>query len=417
MTGKIGMITMAKTHLWGGRFSNSPKEKLLLFNSGENVLIDAKLVPYDIAGSIAHAKMLGKQEILKTEEATAIVKALEEVLAEWKAGKFSLDPKLEDVHMNIEVAISKKTPHGKKLHTARSRNDQVNLAMRLYMRDQIDKMRVQLKQVQVTLAKQGKKPVVIPAHTHTRVAQPITNKIWGDAYVLSLEKDAERLVQLCKRINKNPLGACAISGTTWNIDRSYTAKLLGFDAIEENELETISSRGELEAEFAFICSLIQTQLSRIAEDLIWLSYVGLVEIPEEYCTGSSIMPNKMNPDALELVRGKTGRVTGNLVALLTILKGTPTGHNADTQESKRLVMDSIDTVMASLDIAEDIVADLSWDAKVGEQLLRKGYARATLLADKLAQEEMPFREAHEKVGEIVKKLEKQGKSLEEEKLV
>ncbi|MFH1222135.1 MAG: argininosuccinate lyase [Candidatus Micrarchaeota archaeon] len=399
--------------LWGGVFSKEPKKKLLEFNSSDNIVVDEKLVKYDIIGSMAHVKMLKKQKLLKAKEADEIIKALEQLLGEWETGKFKLNPALEDVHMNVEVAVSKKTPHGKKMHTARSRNDQVNLDMRLYLRDEIQEIVLQLKKMQTALKKQGKSIVAIPGHTHTRVAQPISNKLWGDAYAVSFEKDIQRLKQLHGRVNKNPLGACAIAGTTWNIDRKYTAKLLGFDGVEESELETISSRGELEAEFAFICSLIAMKLSRISEDLIWLSYVGLVEIPEEYCTGSSIMPNKMNPDVLELVRGRTGKVYGNLFNLLTVLKGTPTGHNADTQETKKAAMDSAVTIIACLDISSVIIAQLKWDKKKGEELIRKGYGRATLLADKLAKKRMPFRAAHEKVGKIVKELQKKGKSLEE----
>lgn len=399
--------------LWSGRFSKDPKKQVLEFNSAENIKVDEKLAEHDIAGSIAHVKMLKKQKILKANEADAIVKALNELLGEWNAGKFKLDPNLEDVHMNVEVAVTKKTPHGKKMHTARSRNDQVNLDMRLYMRDEVKKIINVLEKMQTAMTVQGKQCVEIPAHTHTRVAQPITKKFWGNAYTVSFKKDAERLNQLYKRINKNPLGACAIAGTTWPIDRDYTTKLLGFEGVEENELETISSRGELEAELAFICALIATQLSRIAEDFIWLSYVGLVELPEEYCTGSSIMPNKMNPDVLELVRGRSGRVYGNLMNILTILKGTPTGHNADTQETKRAVMDSIDTVKACLAISVEIVSKIKWNREKGEELIRKGYGCATLLADKLAKEGLPFREAHEKVGKLVKKLQKEGRYLED----
>lgn len=405
--------------LWGGRFSKDPKKNVVQFNSSENISVDGRLVPYDIAGSIAHVKMLKKQKILVGAEADEIVKALEELLEEWKSGKFKLDPSLEDVHMNVETAASKKTPHGKKMHTARSRNDQVNLDMRLYMRDEVKELIGLLGTIRSLLVSSGgsqgsgKSSVIIPAHTHTRVAQPITSKFWADAYSVSFKKDVERLEQLYVRINKNPLGACAISGTTWNIDRKETAKLLGFSGVEENELETISSRGELESELAYICSLVCTQLSRIAEDIIWLSYAGLVEIPEEYCTGSSIMPNKMNPDALELVRGRSARVYGNLITLLTLMKGTPTGHNADTQETKRAVMDSIDITKACLTITSEIVGNIKWNSEKGEELIRKGYGRATLLADKLAMGGVPFREAHEQVGKLVKKLQKEGKYLED----
>lgn len=400
--------------IWGGRFSKDPKEKLLLFNSSENILVDSALVEYDIIGSIAHVKMLKKQKILDGNEADAILSALDELLKEWKSGKFILDPKLEDVHMNVEVAVTKKTPNGKKMHTARSRNDQVNLDMRLYMRDKVGELLATLEQLQKVFVNQGNLVISIPAHTHTRVAQPITNKIYGEAYVSSFAKDIERLKQLNERINKNPLGACAINGTTWNIDREYTAKLLGFDGDEESALETISSRGELEAELVFICSLLATQLSRISEDLIWFSYIGLVELPEEYCTGSSIMPNKMNPDFLELIRGRTGKIYGNLFTLLTIIKGIPTGHNADTQETKKAVMESIETVLSCTIILADAISKIKWNKEKGEQLIREGYGRATLLADKFAQEGMPFREAHEKTGKIVKRLQKEGKCLEDE---
>lgn len=400
--------------LWGGRFSKDPKKNVLEFNSRENISVDERLVPYDIMASEAHVNMLKKQGILKAKEADAILKALGKVRKEWETGRFKLDPALEDVHMNVETAVTKITPHGKKMHTARSRNDQIAVDMRLYMRDAVEMLVSALEKMDDALKRQGMKPVVIPGHTHTRVAQPITSKLWGDAYGISFSKGVERLEQLHARINMNPLGACAIAGTSWNIDRAYTAKLLGFEGVEPNELETISSRGELEAELAFVCSLIATQLSRMAEDLIWFSYNnGLVKLPEEYCTGSSIMPNKMNPDVLELVRGRTGRVYGNLVALLTIMKGTPTGHNADTQETKRLVMDSVDAVGACLAITAEIVGLLRWDSKKGEKLIRDGYARATMLADKLAIDGMPFREAHEKAGKLVKELQKKGKHLED----
>jgi len=399
--------------LWGGRFRKDPKKAVLAFNSKESISIDERLVPYDIIGSIAHVSMLKKQKILNAEEADAILEALGAVKDEWESGRFKLDPSLEDVHMNVEVQVTKRTPHGKAMHTARSRNDQVNLDMRLYMRDEADRAISSLKSIQKALKVQGSQAVAIPAHTHTRVAQPITNRFWGDAYGVSFGKDIERLLQIRKRINRNPLGACAIAGTTWDIDRKYTAKLLGFDSVEENELETISSRGELESELVFCLSLISVQLSRIAEDLIWFSYIGLVELPEEYCTGSSIMPNKVNPDALELVRARSARVMGNLMAILALMKGTPTGHNADTQETKRMVMDSFDTAIPCLEITAEIVGKIKWDKGKGEELIRNGYARATLLADKKAMQGTPFRKAHEEVGTLIRKLQKEKKHLED----
>ncbi|MFH1521011.1 MAG: argininosuccinate lyase [Candidatus Micrarchaeota archaeon] len=398
--------------IWGGRFSKDTRKNLLLFNSADNILIDEKLVEYDIIGSIAHVKMLTKQKLIKQEESEAILTALNEVLSEWKAGTFKLDPTLEDVHMNVEVAVTKKTPHGKKIHTARSRNDQVNLDMRLYMRDRVKELKMAAQKLQEAFTAFGKGNITIPAHTHTRVAQPISSKFYSDAYVISFGKDIERLEQFYKRINKSPLGACAISGTTLPIDKNYTAKLLGFDGVEENPLEIISSRGELEAELVFICSILATKLSRIAEDMIWFSYVGLIELPEDYCTGSSIMPNKMNPDVFELIRGRTGKINGNLVNLLTIMKGTPTGHNADTQETKKAVIDSVETILASILISAEIMPKIKWNKKKADELIKTNYAAATLLADDLVKKGMPFREAHEKIGKLIKKLEKEERYIE-----
>lgn len=399
--------------LWGGRFSKDPKISLLLFNSSDNILIDENLVEYDIVGSIAHVKMLAKQKLIKQEETEAILKALNEVLSEWKAGTFKLDKSLEDVHMNVEVAVTKKTQFGKKMHTARSRNDQVNLDMRLYMRDQVNSILLAVKKLQDAFTLFGKGNITIPAHTHTRVAQPITSKFYSNAYIVSFGKDIERLEQFYKRLNRSPLGACALAGTSLPIDREYTAKLLGFDSVEENSLETISSRGELEAELVFICSILATKLSRIAEDMIWFSYAGLIELPEDYCTGSSIMPNKMNPDVFELIRGRTGKINGNLINLLTTMKGTPTGHNADTQETKKAVMDSIETILASLLISAEIMPKIKWNKKKADELIKVNYATATILADDLVKQGIPFREAHEKVGSMIKKLEKEGRYLED----
>lgn len=399
--------------IWSGRFSKKINKEALLFNSAENIEIDEKLIKYDIAGSVAHVKMLKKQKILKKNEADMILKALNKTAKDFEAGKFKLNNDLEDVHMNVEAEVTKQTACGEKMHTARSRNDQINLDMRLYMRDEARGIISLLKNAQISLLVQGKDRVEIPAHTHTRAAQPVTNAFWGKAHAVSFGKDIDRLKDLHKRINKNPLGACAIAGTSWNIDKEYTAKLLGFDGAEKHPLEVITSRGELEAEFAFICALISMQLSRIAEDLIWLSYIGMVNLPEEFCTGSSIMPNKVNPDCLELIRGKSGRVYGNLIAILTVLKGTPTGHNADTQETKRAVMDSADSVKSSLDIASKIIKKIKWDKKKAGEYIKNGYAYATILADKLAKSGMPFRKAHKKVGELIKKLQKNGEYLKD----
>ncbi len=389
--------------IWGGVFTKKTSEKLNEFMSAENLEVDSKLIPYEIKGSKAHVKMLTEQGILKQEEGVAIIKALEEIEQEWKNGKFKLKEELEDVHMNVESAVSEKTQHGKKMHTARSRNDQVNLVMRMYMKDAIKEIKEQVKKLQEAFLVQAKKEIVIPGYTHTRVAQPLKISMWAEGYVESLDNDVERLEQLYNRVDKNPLGACALTGTSWNIDPKKTAKELGFKEVEKNPFNTISSRGELEAELLFVISLISMKLSRMSEELIWLSYVGIVELPEEYCTGSSIMPNKKNPDGLELIRGKSGRIYGNLVSVLTILKGLMSGHNADTQETKKPVIDSVEQITACLDTMSEIIEKIKWNESKIKEELEKGNAYATEKANELVKKGMSFREAHEQVGKSLKK--------------
>ncbi|MBU0532420.1 argininosuccinate lyase [Candidatus Micrarchaeota archaeon] len=391
--------------LWRGRFSKSPDKDILKFNSAENIVLDEKLVPYDILGSIAHVKMLKKQGILKENEAAEIVNALEEIKEAWEKGKFKLDEKLEDVHMNIETAVSKKTEHGKKMHTARSRNDQVLLDMRLYMRDEVACLKDEIKKLQKSFADISKKEPVV-GYTHTRVAQPITIEFWCDAYTKSLQRDIERLGDCFKRINMNPLGACALAGTSWKIDREYTAKLLGFEKVQDNELDTISSRGECEAELLSALSIIMAKLSGIAEELIWLSQKGLVELPDEFCTGSSIMPNKKNPDALELIRGRTARVHSNLMHVLSVKKALISGYHSDMQETKFAVMSGIETTMQCIAVLTKIVKKLEFNQEEICKELDEGFAQATKIADYLAMNGISFREAHEKTGKLVKHCEK-----------
>lgn len=371
--------------------------------SAENLEVDAKLIPYEIKGSKAHVKMLMEQGIIKQEEGKAILKALGEIEQEWKQGKFKLKEELEDVHMNVESAVSERTLHGKKMHTARSRNDQVNLVMRMYIKEKIKEIIELVKKLQKSFITQGKKGIVIPGYTHTRVAQPLKLAMWAEGYVESLNTNLERLEQAYARIDKNPLGACALTGTSWNIDPKKTAKELGFKEVEKNPFNTISSRGELEAELLFVISLISMKLSRISEEIIWLSYNGIIELPEEYCTGSSIMPNKKNPDGLELIRGKSGRIYGNLVSVLTILKGLMSGHNADTQETKKPVMDSVEQITACLEIMSEIIEKIEWNESKIKEELEKGDAYATEKANELVKKGMSFREAHEQVGKELKK--------------
>lgn len=385
--------------LWKGRFSKNPKKKVIEFNSSENIQLDERLVAYDIIGSIAHVKMLSKQKILKENEADEILKALKEVYKDWQEGRFKLSTEHEDVHMNIEAAVSEKTQHGKKMHTARSRNDQILLDMRMYLRDEIIELAEAITKLQESASKLKDGPMV--GYTHTRIAQPITVSFWAEAIVKSLQRDLERLVVCFSKADSSPLGACALAGSSWPIDREYTAKLLGFGSVQENELDTISSRGELEAELLSQLSILMAKLSGLAEELIWLSEKGLMELPDDLCTGSSIMPNKKNPDTLELVRGRTGRVYASLNHVLTVKKGLISGYHSDMQETKYAVMQGVDTAKSSIMMMSLVLENLAFNDEkiIGE--LDRGFAQATEIADHLAMQ-MPFREAHEKTGKLVK---------------
>ncbi len=396
--------------LWQGAFEGANKD-ITKFNSGENIWLDEKLVEYDILGSIAHVKMLDKQKILKEDEAKAIINALNQVLKQHKEGKFSLAEELEDVHSNVENAVTKITEHGKKMHTARSRNDQVLLDMRLFMRDEIldiSKLAIELQKSFVSLSKNDG-PMV--GYTHTRVAQPITVSFWSDAFVQSLNRDIVRLNECFERVNSNPLGACALAGTSWGIDRAYTAKLLGFSSVQENELDTIGSRGEMEAELVFDLATIMTKLSGLAEELIWLSQKKLVELPDEFCTGSSIMPNKKNPDVLELVRARSARVSSNLMHILGVKKGLISGYHSDMQETKKALMQATKTTKESIQIMAQVIDKVSFNQKEIEKELEDGFAQATEIADALVKKGVSFREAHGIVGKLVNDCEKKGISL------
>lgn len=390
--------------LWGGRFSKGPKKEVLEFNSSENIGLDSKLVKYDILGSMAHVKMLRRQKIIKPPEADKILAALKEILSEWEKGEFVLDPSLEDVHMNVEAAVTARTPHGKKMHTARSRNDQVLLDVRMYMRDGIADLNLRIKSLQKELAKLEDGPMA--GYTHTRVAQPITVSFWADALVQGLQRDSERLKCCHSRVNKSPLGACAIAGTKWDIDRQYTAKLLGFEGVQENELDTIGSRGEMEAELLSVLSILMARLSGLAEEIIWLSEKGLIQLPDDLCTGSSIMPNKKNPDVLELVRARAGRVYGNLMHVLTVKKGLISGYHSDMQETKYALMQAVETAGSSLVIMGAVISGMKFSREKIICELDCGFAQATEIADYLAMNDVPFREAHERAGKLVKYCEK-----------
>lgn len=399
--------------LWSGRFGKSPKEAVFDYMSNENVQLDSELVKYDILGSLAHVKMLSEEKILKKHEAMEIINALKQLFNLNETGKFKLKKQFEDVHMNVEAEITKKTIYGKKMHTARSRNDQIAVDTRLYMRNALLEIALLIVQLQKSFAKLAQKDFAMPAYTHTRVAQPTTISFWCESYVQSLERDLERIFDAYKKINKCPLGACAITGTRWKINKKRTAELLGFSSVLENEMDAISSRGELESEVIFMISQLMAKFSKLAEEIIWLSGIGQIKISDEYCTGSSIMPNKKNPDVLELIRGRTGRIYGNLIHVLTVQKGLMNGHNADTQETKFALMSSINTTKETLAILPPLIQSLEFDKEKMEEEIKKGYANATELADLLAMYGVPFRDAHEKIGKMIAHLEKQKKYIED----
>ena len=393
--------------LWQGAFAGATDD-VIAFNSGENILLDAQLARYDILGSMAHVKMLAKQKIINSEEASAIHCALKTILQQHSSGSFTLDVKLEDVHTNVEAAVSKLTAHGKKMHTARSRNDQVLLDTRLCMRDQILSISEAIMALQESFASLAKNDGPMAAYTHTRVAQPITVSFWADAYIQGLGRDIGRLMDAYARVNQNPLGAGAVAGSDWPIDRSYTAKLLAFDSVQSNALDAISSRGECEAECLCALSLLMMRLSSLSEELIWLSQKGLIRIPDSFCTGSSMMPNKRNPDMLENVRGRTAGVYSDLMKVLIVKKGLMSGYHSDLQETKAALMDGFGVSSASVHIFSLLVPQLKFDAKAMRAELDSGYAQATQAADALALAGVPFREAHGMVGRLVGECSKKG---------
>jgi len=391
---------MAK--LWGGRFDKPQQESLFGFLSAENAKLDEKLVLYDLDGSIAHVCMLSKQKILSKDEAGEIISALLKVKSQAEAGKFKLDYKLEDVHTNVEAEVTKLTSNGKKMHTARSRNDQVSLDTRLYMRDAINGVSASLLQLQQSLAQLSKPDCVFPAYTHTQVAQPVSLSFWAHAHYQEIERDLARLSDLYVRVNQNPLGSGAVAGTTWPIDRAYTSTLLGFSGPTANPMDSVSSRGELEAEFLSALYLAMAHASRMAEDIILLANKRLLILPDEFSTGSSMMPQKKNPDPLELIRGKTSRMLGLYVHAAGLLKGVPSGYNLDSQESKYALMQGVDTALSSIGILSQLLPYLKFDGPKIKLELEEGYACATELADLLAKKGVPFRKAHEITGAIVK---------------
>jgi argininosuccinate lyase len=401
--------------LWGGRFKEKTSKAAESFT--ESISFDYRLWKYDIEGSIAHAKMLGKQGIIPPEDSKKIIKGLEEIGVEIEAGKFMFREDLEDVHMNIEAALTKKIGDaGGRLHTARSRNDQVALDLRLYLRAEIKEITSLLKSFQHTLIIVAEKYLgtLMPGYTHMQRAQPVLLSHHLIAYVEMLQRDVERFSDTMKRVNRFPLGACALAGTTFPIDRAYTAKLLGFDGIVMNSIDAVSDR-DFAIEFLSASSILVMHLSRLAEELVlWTTEeFRFIELPDAFTTGSSIMPQKKNPDVAELVRGKTGRVYGNLFALLTIMKGLPLSYNRDMQEDKIPVFDTVDTVKACLTVLKEMFPGIVFHGKRMYDTAGDAYSTATDIAEYLVKKGMPFRKAHEATGKIVLHCIHNGKRFQE----
>jgi len=405
-----------KNTSWSGRF-NEPVTALVKKYTA-SVGFDQRLAIFDIQGSIAHAQMLGAQKIISLDDVKSIENGLAEILQEIDSGQFEWLLDLEDVHLNIEKRLTDKIGDaGKRLHTGRSRNDQVATDVRLWLRATTDDVIAGLKGLQLSLLDLAEAhfDTVMPGFTHLQVAQPVTFGHHLMAYVEMLTRDTGRFVDCRKRINKLPLGAAALAGTSYPIDRELVAKKLGFDGVCENSLDAVSDR-DFAIEFTFAASLVMTHLSRLSEELIlWSSpRFAFIDIADRFCTGSSIMPQKKNPDVPELVRGKTGRVYGHLTALLTLMKGQPLAYNKDNQEDKEPLFDTADTLLVTLQIYADMlrlpVIENGVVVKKGftvnkdnmRQAAFEGYATATDLADYLAKKGMPFRDAHEAVALAVR---------------
>ena len=408
-------MTSTTNHLWGGRFNEPTDEFVKIF--GASVSFDQVLALYDIEGSIAHATMLSEADVLTMSELKEILDGLNQIKSEITSGEFNWSTDLEDVHMNIESRLTDICGEpGKKLHTGRSRNDQVATDIRLYLRDHVLLITQELEKLLnalLDLAEQERN-TIMPGFTHLQAAQPITFGHHLLAYFEMLIRDRERLQESFKRINTMPLGSAALAGTSYPINRERTAELLGFERISQNSLDAVSDR-DFAIEFASNASLIMMHLSRFSEELIlWSSaQFDFISLPDSFCTGSSIMPQKKNPDVPELVRGKTGRVTGNLISLLTLMKGQPLAYNKDNQEDKEPLFDSVETIYSCLRIFADMVPKIEANKQNMLHSAIKGYTTATDLADYLVKQGLPFRDAHDVVGKAVAYGIKNNKDLSE----
>ena len=389
--------------MWKGRFAKATAD--LVQQYGESISYDWRLYKHDIAGSIAHARAQVSAKLLSSDEFAAIENGLREIEKEIEAGEFNFSIELEDIHMNIESALTERIgAPGAKLHTARSRNDQVATDTRLYCREEIDNLTVLITGLQQSLLKQAEQyaAALIPGYTHLQRGQPVTVGHHLLAYVEMLDRDKSRLADCRKRINACPLGSGALAGSTINLDRQQISDELGFDRVTTNSMDAISDRDYI-AEFLFDMALVGTHLSRLSEDLIlWCSSeFGFATLSDAHTTGSSLMPQKKNPDVCELTRGKTGRLYGNLVALLTAAKGLPLTYNRDLQEDKEPLFDSIDTLSLALKVNAEMIADMAINLDTCEAAASDPLLLATDLADYLVKNGVPFRQAHELVGQAV----------------
>ncbi|HID98756.1 MAG TPA: argininosuccinate lyase [Thiotrichaceae bacterium] len=400
---------------WSGRFTAQTDAFVEAFTA--SVSFDQRLYPYDIKGSIAHARMLAHVGVLTDAECTQIVEGLNEIEAEIDRGEFNWSVALEDVHMNIETRLTQKIGAvGKKLHTGRSRNDQVATDIRLYLRDEMDGIQADLTRLIKALVEVAEREAetLMPGFTHLQSAQPITFGHHLLAWCEMLLRDKGRLQDCRQRLNSLPLGAAALAGTSYPIDRPYTAQLLGFDTVAENSLDAVSDR-DFVIEFTATAALLMMHLSRFSEELIlWSSaQFQFIELSDAFCTGSSIMPQKKNPDVPELVRGKTGRVYGHLMSLLTLMKSQPLAYNKDNQEDKEPLFDTIDTLKGCLRVYADMIPTMQVQSEHMYSAAQRGFTTATDLADYLVRKGVAFRDAHEIVGKAVRHCIETGKDLHE----
>jgi len=406
---------MSEKKLWAGRFAEPTDSFVEAFTA--SVEFDQRLAPYDIQGSIAHATMLARQGIISNEERDLITAGLERIQGRIEAGDFEWSVALEDVHMNIEAALTEDIGvAGKKLHTGRSRNDQVATDVRLWLRAELGEIRGAIRRLQSGMLDLAEREAdtILPGFTHLQTAQPITFGHHMMAWFEMLERDHQRMHDCAERLNLMPLGAAALAGTSYPIDRHYTAELLGFYGPAENSLDAVSDR-DFAIEFAAAASILMMHLSRMSEELIiWSSaQFGFVTLSDSFCTGSSIMPQKKNPDVPELIRGKSGRAFGHLMSLLTLMKGQPLAYNKDNQEDKEPLFDLVDNIKGSLKVFADMVPAIGCNRQAMRQAALKGFATATDLADYLVRKGMAFRDAHEVVGKSVAYCVEHGRDLAE----